>query len=428
MIARGPYIPLPDIPLKVKCICGSGRLYRNCCGPTLVKLNRTAGYLEQWRENETYTRVFQAYSDLLWEEQYREEEQGHMAQEYEEWDEWASYLWMEGVLLDGFTLDDLPSIPDLLRERMYSGERIPGSRQTLQAFLRSFEGFFEIDYLPPSDEPGSVNLRLPPALDVTISVPRIFLPGDTEPTDIVIGRFVKLDRLSFPTHRPLVIPVLPDGSNFDAAYRILAPHFPADFENRATGKMMARLMKARGDLLLRAALEALLPLENQEVRAGSFPMAADGGEIRYMVSDSAAVESNLDHSPFFEMMDPLSQSELTEEIADLLEGETLPPGPDGPKWNLRLPPEARRRLRPPERRQVEDLIRTLAQRVRPPFGIDPFEHWAEYPGMIAILDRETGILTARSFLAQPLELGKYLLEREAGPFLARESEDSLTSS
>lgn len=428
MIARGPFIPLPDTPAKIECICGSGRTYGDCCGPKLLQLNRAVGLLEQWRENEAYAGVFQAYSDLLWEEQYRDEEQGHMAQGYEEWDEWTSYLWLEGVLLDGFTMGDLPSIHDLLHDHLNSGERIPGGRDALYALLRSFEGFFEIEHIVTSDEPGTVDLKLPPAMDITLRVPRIFLPGDTEPTDIVIGRFVKLDRLSYPTHRPLVIPVLPDGSNFDAAYRILAPLFPADFENRATGEMMARLMKARGDLLMRAALEALIPLEDREIRTGLFPMAADGGEIRYMVSDSVAVESNLDHSPFFEMLNPLSQPELYEELAELMEDETLTAESDGPKWNLRLSSESRRRLRPIERRQVEELILALAQRIRPPFGIDPFEHWAENPGMITILDREAGTLTARAFLAQTLELGKYLLEREVGAFLARESEDSLASS
>ena len=419
---------MPDTPSRVDCICGSGHTYGDCCGSRLLQLNRAVGYLERWRENEAYSGVFQAYSDLLWEEQYREEEQGHMAQEYEEWDEWTSYLWMEGILLDGFTLDDIPSVPDLLNDRLYSGERIPGGRDTLCALLRSFEGLYEIERIAHPDKPGTVDLKLPPATGNTVRVPRIFLPGDTEPTDMVIGRFVKLDSLYYPTHRPLVIPVLPDGGNFDAAYRILAPLFPADSENRATWEMMARLMKARGDLLLRAALEALLPLEDREIRAGSFPMTADGGEIRYMVSDSEAVESNLDHSPFFEMFNPLSQPELHAEITELLEDETLQLEPDGPKWNLKLSSEARRRLRPIERRQVEDLIWALTQRARPPFGIDPFEHWAENPGMIAILDREAGILTARAFLAQPLELGKFLLEREVGSFLARESEDSLASS
>jgi hypothetical protein len=403
-------------------------MFKDCCNPRLTRLNRTAGYLEKWRERDDYTDVFQAYSDLLWEEQYREEEQGDMAQEYEEWDEWASYLWMEGIVLDGFTMDDLPPIPELLLNSIQNGERIPGGRKTLQALLRSFEGIFEIEYLSPSDEPGWCELRLPPTTDLSIRLPRIFLPADTEPSDIVIGRFIKIDSFSYPTHRPLVIPVLPDGSNYDAAFRILAPMFPADFENRATGGMMTRLLKARGDLLLRAALEVLLPLEDREIRAGSLPMAADGGEIRYMVSDSEAVESNLDHSPFFDVMDPLSQMEFNDEINDLLDRDDLSLGSNGPSWKLILKPDVRKRLRPAERREVEDLLWALAQRVRPPFGIDPFEHWAENPGMVAMLDREAGILSARAFLAQPLALGKYLLEREAGPFLARESEDYLNHS
>ena len=419
---------MPDVPAGAKCICGNDRMYKDCCSPKLTRLNRTAGYLDKWRELDDYTDVFQAYSDLLWEEQYREEEQGDMAQEYEEWDEWASYLWNEGIVLDGFTLGDLPPIPELLLNSIQNGEKIPGGRKTLQALLRSFEGIFEIEYLSPSDEPGLCELRLPPTMDLSIRLPRIFLPADTEPTDIVICRFVEIDNFTYPTHRPLVIPVLPDGSNYDAAYRILAPMFPADFENRAAADMMVRLLKVRGDLLLRSALEALLPLEDREIRTGSLPMVADGGEIRYMVSDSEAVESNLDHSTFFEPMNPLSSSEFKDEINDLLERDDVPLGPNGPSWNLILTPDARRRLRPVERRKVEDLLWALAQRVRPPFGIDPFEHWAENPGLVAILDRETGILTARAFLAQPLELGKYLLEREAGSFLARESEDYLNSS
>jgi hypothetical protein len=42
------------------------------------------------------------------------------------------------------------------------------------------------------------------------------------------------------------------------------------------------------------------------------------------------------------------------------------------------------------------------------------------------LDLESGILSARALLAQPLELGKLILEREIGSFLARESEEFLT--
>lgn len=430
MITKGPFIPLPDVPARAKCICGSDHLYKDCCSPKLTRLNRTTGYLEKWRELNDYSDVFQVYSDLLWEEQYREEEQGDMAQEYEEWDEWASYLWMEGIILDGFTLGNLPPIPELLLNSIQNGEKIPGGRKTLQALLRSFEGIFEIEYLSPSGEPGLCELRLPPTMDVSIRLPRIFLPSDTEPTDIVICRFVKIDNFTYPTHRPLVIPILSDGSNYDAAYRILAPMFPADFENRAASDMMVRLLKVRGDLLLRAALEALLPLDDQEIRSGSLPMVADGGEIRYMVSDFEAVESNLDHSPFFEPMNPLSSSssEIKDEINDLLERDDLPLDPNGPSWNLILTSDARKRLKPAERRDIEELLLALAQRVRPPFGIDPMEHWAENPGLVAILDRETGILTARAFLAQPLELGKYLLEREVGSFLARESEDYLNSS
>ena len=42
------------------------------------------------------------------------------------------------------------------------------------------------------------------------------------------------------------------------------------------------------------------------------------------------------------------------------------------------------------------------------------------------LDMESGILSARALLAQPLELGRLILEREVGSFLARESEEYLT--
>ena len=216
--------------------------------------------LEEWRDVQQYDSVFQTYSDLLWEEQYRDEEQGKAAQEYEEWDEWASYLWLEGVVLDGFTLGSRLPIPEVMLDRMGRGERVPGGREALNQVFRSFEGFYEIAAHVPADRSGLVALWHPPSEGDTIRVPRMFLPPDTEETDLIVGRFIQLGSISYPTHRPLVIPMLKDGSNFDAAYRILAPLFPADPENPGAPELVRRLLKARGDLILRAALEALLPL------------------------------------------------------------------------------------------------------------------------------------------------------------------------
>lgn len=422
---KDPHIPLPDQAVDLECICGSGHLYGECCLPRLQCLNRTVGYMDGWRNMVDYKPVFQAYSDLLWEEQYRDDEQGRMAQEYEEWDEWASYLWMEGVLFDGFTLEGIPPIPQANQDQLRKGD-LTGEQEILEALFKSHEGIYQLETPFPSNGSGLVGLKLPPLEMVTATVPRVFLPPDTELTDMVIGRFVRLGQIHYPTHRPLVIPMLPDASNFDAAYRVLAPSFPSDTESPAALEMMARLMKARGDLILRAALEALLPLEEADILAASFPMAADGGEIRYMVSDSEAVEYNLDCSPFFEMLDPMTALAHIERIAELLEDDSIPPPPGGPGWRLRLLPDARKRLRGSELQHVESLLRKLAQRVRPPAGIDPFEHWAEDPGMLVFLDENTGILIARAFLSQPLELGRYILEREVGSFLARESEEYLT--
>ncbi len=419
-----PYIPLPEVPPEADCICGSGRVYAACCLPRLDRLNTVADALEELRRLEGYDDLFQAYSDLLWEEQYRDEEQGRMAQEYEEWDEWASYLWLEGVIVDGFTIEGRRPIPDLLRERLMRDEEFPGGRQTLRAVLRSFEGIFEIAPPFPADGPGCARLKLSGLEQVVADVPRIFLPPDTAVTDMVIGRFVRLGNTAYPTHRPLVIPMLPDGSNVDAAYRILSATFPTDLEGPAAAEMMIRLFRARGDLLLRVALEALLPLEEDEPVA-DLPAVADGGEIRYMVSDCAAVESHLDSSPFFDHLNPLAPDPVLDTAADLFEEDELPPRPHGPGWRLCLRPEVRRRLRPVEREQVENLIRKLTLRIRPASANDAFEHWAADPGLIAFLDAEAGTLTVRAFLAQPLELGRYMVEREVGPFLARESEEYL---
>jgi hypothetical protein len=419
-----PYIPLPETEPEADCICGRGRTYESCCGPRLERLNTVAGSLEETRDLEGYSSVFQAYSDLLWEEQFRDEEQGRMAQEYDEWDEWASYLWLEGVILDGFTIENRRPLSDLLYERLLRDEDYPGGRQTLRALLRSYEGIYEIAPPLPADGPGCVRLKLVPFEQISVRVPRIFLPPDTAVTDMIIGRFVRLGGIDYPTHQPLVIPMLPDGSNFDAAYRILAATFPTDLEGPMAVEMMIRQFRARGDLLLRVALEALLPLEEESLLEGQ-PMVADGGEIRYMVSDFAAVESHLDTSPFFDVIDPLIFNPALEAVAELLEEEELPPRPIGPGWRLQLEPETRRRLRPVEREQVENLIRKLAQRIRPPSAADAFEHWASDPGLTVHLDAEAGTLTLRAFLAQPLELGRFMLEREVGPFLARESEEYL---
>ena len=427
MRETNPYVPLPDMKGTERCVCGSGRAYGACCEPRLLKLNRAMGALEQWRNLKPYDMVFHTYSDLLWEEQYRDEEQGRAAQEFEEWDEWASYLWLEGVVLDGFTLEGVPSIPERLREQIDRGERVPGGRDTLRQLLASFEGIYEIVSQTLPDRPGLVELWHPPAERNTIQVPRIFLPPDTEITDMVVGRFVRLGLTSFPTHRPLVIPMLKDGSNLDAAYRILTPLFPADPENPGAPTLIRRLLKARGDVILRAALEALLPLETDHIRSTLSSNMADGGEIQYMVSDASAAESYLEQSPFFELMGPAEREQLDEEMNELLNGGALPPAPEGPRWRLRLSRDARRRLRPAEREQVEDLLWALARRARPPFDANPFDYWSENPGLIAVLDPEEGSLTARALYAPALELGKYMLEREVGPFLARGGAEPLAA-
>lgn len=426
MESRSPNIPLPEAAGDTPCICGSGDTYGGCCRPKIEKLNRAVGGVERWRNTESHSEVFQAYSDLLWEEQYRDDEQGGMAQEYEEWDEWASNLWLDGVLFDGFTLSGTSSISSLIEERMRTGERLPGGEQTVRSLLESFEGLFQIASPLPDEEFGLVHLKLPPFETTFHQVPRVFLPPDTEQTDLVIGRFIPFGEISYPTHRPLVIPLLSDVSNLDAAYSVLAPFFPVALEGPGTVEQMIRLLKARGDLVLRAAIEGLLPLEEDALAVGMNPFAVDGGEIRYMVSDSKAVEHNLDMSPFFEIINPVTASEKIDRMDELLDDESLSLPRSGPGWSLQFLPEARMRLRPSEKQRVEDLLWSLVHRIRSPHGTDHFEQWATDPGLMVFLDMESGILSARALLAQPLELGRLILEREFGSFLARESEEYLT--
>lgn len=427
MSGQGPYIPLPELDEGAPCVCGSGRMYGDCCEPRLDRLNRAMGALDDWRRLKQYTRTFRSYSDLLWEEQYRDEEQGQMAQEYREWDEWASYLWLEGVLLDGFVLEGTRSVPDTVRERIARGQRLPGGREAVEALLDSFEGFYQIAELPADPDEGTARLWLPPDEDQIIEVPGIFLPADCEATDLVVGRFVRLGPLHYPTHRPLVIPILPDGSNFDAAYRYLAPLFPPETEMEGSREMMARLYKSRTDLLLRAALEALLPIEEIGEIDMEPPRAADGGEIRFMVSDIEAVEAGLDRSSWFAVLGPVDDPEVEEEFTDLLQGGPLPPAGEGRRWRLRVHQDARKHLRSDEKRRVDDLLWTLSRRTHRTAGDDPFGKLAENPGALLVLDEGSGSLSARSLHAPALELVRYLLEREVGPFLARESEQHLTS-
>ncbi|MFO7768038.1 MAG: SEC-C domain-containing protein [bacterium] len=423
----GPYIPLPELEEGAPCVCGSGRAFGDCCEPKLARLNRAMGGLDDWRRLKRYARTFRSYSDLLWEEQFRDEEQGQMAQEYREWDEWASYLWLEGVLLDGFALEGVRSVPEAVREQIARGERLPGGREAVQALLDSFEGLYQIAELPSDPEQGTARLWLPPDEERGIEVPGIFLPTDCEITDLVAGRFAGLGVLHYPTHRPLVIPVLPDGSNFDAAYRYLAPLFPPGTGSDGTAEMMARLYKSRTDLLLRAALEALLPLEDIGESDMEPPRAADGGEIRFMVSDLDAVAAGLDRSPCFTVLGPMQDPEEEEEFTDLLQGGELPPAGEGRRWKLSLDREARRYLRSEEERRVDDLLRTLSRRTQRSAADDPLGRLAESPGALLVLDDGSGSLSARSLHAPALEMVRYLLEREVGPFLARESEQHLTS-
>ncbi len=426
MELRDPNIPMPETAGDAPCICGSSATYGDCCRAEIVKLNRAVDGLERWRNLSSHGEVFQAYSDLLWEEQFRDDEQGRMAQEYEEWDEWASNLWLEGVLFDGFTLSEMPSITSLIEERMRAGERLPGGERIIRALLESYEGLFQIASPLSETGEGLVELRLPPFETTFHRVPQVFLPPDTEATDLVIGRFITSGEISYPTHRPLVIPLLSDVSNLDAAWSVLAPFFPVSLEGPGTAEQMIRLLKARGDLVLRAAIEALLPLEEDAFADGLNPYAVDGGEIRYMVSDGEAVERNLDMSPFFSAIDPVNSSEQIDRMDELLNDGSMSLPRSGPGWTLQVLPDARKRLRPAERQRIEDLIWSLAHRVRSPQGADHFEQWATDPGVMVFLDIERGILSARALLAQPLELGKLILEREIGSFLARESEEYLT--
>ncbi len=427
MSDRGPYIPLPELEEGAPCVCGSGRSYGGCCEPRLARLNRAMGGLDGWRRLKRYARTFRSYSDLLWEEQYRDEEQGQMAQEYREWDDWASYLWLEGVLLDGFTLEGTRSVPDAVREQLARGERLPGGRRAVEALLDSFEGLYQIASLPSDPDAGTAALWLPPDEERLIQVPGIFLPADCEPTDLVVGRFAALGPLHYPTHRPLVVPVLPDGSNFDAAYRYLSHLFPPETDTEGAVDMMTRLYKSRTDLLLRAALEALLPIEEMGSAEMEPPRPADGGEIRFMVSDVEAVEAGLDRSPCFDVLGPMEGPEEEEEFADLLQGGPLPPAGEGRRWRLRLHRQARRHFKAEEGRRVDDLLWALSRRTHRTAGDDPFGKLAENPGAVLVLDEGSGSLAARSLHAPALELVRYLLEREVGPFLARESEQHLTS-
>ena len=170
---------------------------------------------------------------------------------------------------------------------------------------------------------------------------------------------------------------------------------------------------------MRAALEALLPLDLDHLRSAPSADLADGGEIQYMVSDHEAAELYLRQSPFFEVMGPVEQERLEEEMSDLLDGRALPPPPPGPRWQLSNTTEGLKRLRPDEREEVEELVWALARRARPPFDADPFTYWSENPGLVIVLDQEEQSLSARALYSPALELGKYMLEREAGPFLAR---------
>lgn len=424
----GPYIPLPDTEEASPCVCGSGISYGRCCKPRLDRLDRAMGFLETWRGSRRHTGVFRAHSDLLWEEQYRDEEQGKLAQEYPEWDEWASFLWLEGVLLDGITLPGVPPVPESVRARLRAGDRMPGGRRTYEALFTSCEALYEIRSLPSSDRPGLVQLWMPPMEETIVEVPRVFFPEDSEPTDLIVGRFIQAGPIAYPTHRPLVIPVLEDASNYDSAYRVLAPLLPSDPANPVSLEVMIRMLKVRGDLLLRTALEALVPGEMDEA-SDLRGLPPDGGEIRFMVSDAATVTHALDNDPYFSVPEPSSSEHtLEDELEDLLTGEeSLPFPPESRRWHLRLDREGRRRLPPAERKQVEQLLWGLARRIRPRAGEDWLEHVAEDPGVLLAVIEEEGTLYVRALHFPALELGRLLVEREVGSFVAREGEKHLAS-
>ena len=421
---EGPYIPLPTAPDHVPCFCGSGRRFDTCCRPRLNQLNRAMGELEKWRLERSYQRTFRAFSDLLWEEQYRDEEQGRLAQEYDEWDEWASFLWLEGVVLDGFALPGVSPVPEAIQTRLRAGRRLPGGRRTYEALWGSCEGLYQIHRLPAGDQAGTAELWMPPCEERIVRMPRLFLPIDTQKDDLVIARLVPLGPLVYPTHRPLVIPVLPDGSNLDAVYRVMAALFPVDADHPSAADLMVRTLKARPDLIMRAALEALLPEESCDAESGS---PHDGGEIRFMVSDAGTVESYLDNNPFFAVRDVNQFDEADEEWEDLLGLEESTGAREDRYWSLRIPPEPRRRLRPIELTQIESLLRVLARRFRPHPSDDLLERVAENPGVLLRLDPRGGILTLRALFAPALHLGRMIIEREAGAFLARESENGIAT-
>jgi hypothetical protein len=131
-------------------------------------------------------------------------------------------------------------------------------------------------------------------------------------------------------------------------------------------------------------------------------------------------------SPFFSVIDPVNASEQIDRMDELMNDGSPTFPRSGPGWTLQVLPDARKRLRPAEKERIENLLWSLVQRVRSSRGADHFEHWATDPGVMVFLDCDRGILSVRALLAQPLELGKLILEREIGSFLARESEEYLT--
>jgi hypothetical protein len=79
-----------------------------------------------------------------------------------------------------------------------------------------------------------------------------------------------------------------------------------------------------------------------------------------------------------------------------------------------------------ERREVEQLLWVLARRTRPGPDEDRMEHIARNPGVqVTILESE-GMLLVRALHAPALELGRILVEREIGSFVARGGEKFLT--
>ena len=146
-----------------------------------------------------------------------------------------------------------------------------------------------------------------------------------------------------------------------------------------------------------------------------------------MVSDAGTVESYLDNNPFFAVRDVNQFDEADEEWEDLLGLEESTGAREDRYWSLRIPPEPRRRLRPIEITQIESLLRVLARRYRPHPSDDLLERVAENPGVLLRLDPRGGILTLRALFAPALHLGRMIIEREAGAFLARESENGIAT-